>query len=310
VLADDVCPPTPNAVQFIAIISDAASTGISLQADRRVANQRRRMHITLELPWSADKAIQQFGRSHRANQVSAPLYRILTVPLGGEYRFASAAAKRLASLGALLRGDRNAIGAGSELKSFDIDNHYGEKALERTLKDICGDHGSKPMPGVKVPELSRDLMDPAFMHATGLDRRFELQGEAIPPFFQYMRSKLVAVGVLESASSYDGTEIISVPSQKSKLKVTRFLNRLLGMTMTDQELLFQYYTDTLDATIAQLKSEGRYDAGIVTIKGRSCTVVGKKPIYRDATSGAEVRRLGMCSGHCSCSGRLCPPSAY
>ena len=27
--------------------------------------------------------------------------------------------------------------------------------------------------------------------------------------------------------------------QKSKLKVTRFLNRLLGMTMTDQELLFQ-----------------------------------------------------------------------
>ena len=94
--------------KLIAILSDAGATGFSLHADKTQHNQRRRLHIVPELGWSAAKVVQQFGRTHRTNQLMPPEYVLLTCECAGESLTGSAVARKLEGLGALTKGDKTA----------------------------------------------------------------------------------------------------------------------------------------------------------------------------------------------------------
>ncbi len=132
----------------IAIMSEVAATGDSLHSDKRAGNQQRREHIAAELKWSADKQLQDFGRSHRSNQVCPPVYLLIYTELGGEKRFSTSIARRLANTGALNKGDRRANQIGG-LEKFNLESKEGRAALKIVYERILAGF---PIPGLENPK--------------------------------------------------------------------------------------------------------------------------------------------------------------
>ncbi|KAM7250787.1 hypothetical protein ACFE04_022670 [Oxalis oulophora] len=249
--------------KFIAIISEAGSAGVSLQADRRAINQRRRVHLTLELPWSADRAIQQFGRTHRSNQASAPEYRLLFTNLGGERRFASIVAKRLETLGALTQGDRR---AGPSLSAYNYDSSYGKKALVMMYRGIMEQESLPVVP----PGCSAE------------------KPETIQNFILKAKAALVSVGIVRDSVLGNG-KISGRIVDSDMHDVGRFLNRLLGLPPDIQNRLFELFVSILDILVQNARIEGNLDSGIVDMRANSIELLGTpKTVHVDHMSGAST----------------------
>ena len=121
----------------ILVFSMAGGTGRSYHADLSCANTDRRIHYLLEPGWRADQAIQGLGRTHRTHQASAPLFRPVTTDVKGERRFIATIARRLDSLGAITRGQRDsqtAMGGDDQAlfrASDNLESLYAKAALRR-----------------------------------------------------------------------------------------------------------------------------------------------------------------------------------
>jgi hypothetical protein len=223
--------------KLIAIISDAASSGISLQAHRECGNQRRRLHITLELPWSSDKAIQQFGRTHRSNQTQAPDYLLVISKLAGERRFASSVAKRIETMNAITHADRNATRA-RDLSCFNIENKFGNKVVKKLVTSLLS---STLIHNVKMD----------FLHT-------------------YSQSEFS----INAKSALIGVELTSAANPP--LLVNKFLNRLLGCEVEIQNLIFKYFESALETEILTAKREGSFDNGVENIDLTLKEILNKK----------------------------------
>lgn len=168
----------------IAIMSEVAATGDSLHSDKRAVNQQRREHIAAELKWSADKQLQDFGRSHRSNQVSPPVYLLIYTELGGEKRFSTSIARRLANTGALNKGDRRANQIGG-LERFNLESKEGRAALKIVYDRILNGF---QIPGLDDARLALSDMGLLTKSESGEETISESEKQNIVRFFNRLLS--------------------------------------------------------------------------------------------------------------------------
>ena len=233
----------------ILVFSDAGGTGRSYHADLGAKNRRLRVHYLLEAGWKADTAIQGLGRSNRTNQAQPPLFRPIATDVKAEKRFLSTIARRLDTLGAITRGQRQTGGQGLFRADDNLESVYGRAAL-RQLYMLLYSGKCLPRTGSGVDGCSLQ----AFEDATGL-----------------------------KLTDGDGSLREELPP------ITTFLNRLLALTIDMQNVLFGVFEELLRAKIEGAVASGTYDLGVETVTAESLRVTDRRSIYAHPGSGAETQ---------------------
>ncbi len=183
----------------ILVFSMAGGTGRSYHADLGCANTARRVHYLLEPGWRADQAIQGLGRTHRTHQASAPLFRPVATDVKGERRFIATIARRLDSLGAITRGQRDSQTAmgGDDTALFrasdNLESLYAKSALRQFYIALWRGH-------IEGWSLDR------FEEATGLKLTWEGSlKEDLPPMPKFL-NRLLALPIAEQNALFAALE--------------------------------------------------------------------------------------------------------
>lgn len=228
----------------VLVFSEAGGTGRSTHADLAARNQRLRIHYCLEAGWKADAAIQGFGRTNRTNQKQPPRYRLTTTNVKAQKRFISTIARRLDSLGAITRGQRQTGGQNMFSASDNLESEYARDALRQLY-------------GLLVQNKVEGCRLSLFEAATGLSLTDRADGglkDELPP-------------------------------------ITTFLNRMLALTISLQDVLFAAFEDLLTRRVEGAIASGVYEVGLETLRAESFVVTDRQTIYTHPGTGARTSLL-------------------
>jgi predicted CopG family antitoxin len=128
----------------VIILNRSGSTGLSLHASERFADQRPRRMIIAQPELDINQFMQMIGRVHRTGQVEMPRYTILMGDIPAEKRPAAVLLKKMASLNANTTAARD--------NGFTMDN----------ITDFMNDYGDQVVCEILVgnPRLNKKLGSP------------------------------------------------------------------------------------------------------------------------------------------------------
>ena len=304
-----------NGTKDILVFSLAGGIGRSYHSDLGCANEKRRSHYLLDAGWRADQAIQGLGRTHRTNQRWAPLFRPVTTNVRGERRFISTIARRLDSLGAITRGQRNsqtAMGDDENQALFHTSDNFESPYAKKALRQFYWALLRNGIPGQSLKE---------FEERTGLDLSgaFVREGAQMPPMHTFL-NRMLALEVddqntlfaeieerieanideaIENGTFNEGVETVHAESMRIVQERELYRHAASGAITTLVELIRRQRLRTWspDEGLAIRDGElalGRRSMLLVNEESGRAAVQIDAPSWIDVENGAVTQRVRLC----------------
>lgn len=266
----------------ILVFSDAGGTGRSYHADLGAKNQRLRVHYLLEPGWKADNAIQGLGRTNRTNQAQPPLFRPVATNVKGEKRFLSTIARRLDTLGAITKGQRETGGQNMFRAEDNLESPYARAALRQFFYKLRAG---------KIDACSYAR----FQEMTGLtlDDADGCMKEVLPPIQQFL-NRCLALKISMQDAIFDAfgeflAAIIEDARQAGTLDVGLETLRAERFEIIDRKVIFEHEATGATATALTVERTDR-NAPLTLTKVKSiCAAMSDAKLCWNANS----KRAGL-----------------
>ena len=253
-----------DGTKMTAILSDAGGVGIGLHSDPLCGNQAKRMHIMMELPDTAEKLVQQIGRSHRSNEVTPPELVLVMTELGGDRKSSAMIARRMQAMGALTQGDRRSSGQlGGDFFDLGIDDGPGSEAA-RSVAFLLNKGSMHWRCPIEPPSVVREAFSAS------------------------------AAGKLwdDFANAYDSKCWLRLKRLKGTGDaVVTFFNCLMGATVTAQRHIYAVFSACLEHLVSEARRTGQAAANILDVAGSDLRVDATHPLWTCPDSGAVTKHV-------------------